>query len=278
MAAVLRGVKRATDNVVKQAQQANGCDRTVLGVARAELIRGGRGVKESKKMKDFTSLTSKKRQRLTALGAARSITRASHQNPYTVGVFNPTRKLRRGAALTATPKPDLLAPSIEPRNGIIVVANCCARDLPATPGYEILTPGRTSSDADALQQLMRAQVIVWDATWQLDGTPQAQHLISAIVAIGLGKAALARPRWRGPRPHTSSALVHYLPAASQVVAKIMLVGELVCKHGAARGRKWRIVSDAAGDAKKLDTLLAVRDFLRSSRRVYTRRTGMITDW
>ena len=278
MAAVLRGVKRATDNVVKQAQQANGCDRTVLGVARAELIRGGRGVKESKKMKDFTSLTSKKRQRLTELGATRSITRASHQNPYTVGVFNPTRRLRRGTVLTATPKPDLLAPSIEPRNGIIVVANCCAGDLPATPGYEILTLGRTSSDADALQQLMRAQVIVWDATWQLDGTPQAQHLISAIVAIGLGKAALARPRWRGPRPHTSSALVHYLPAASQVVAKIMLVGELVCKHGAARGRKWRIVSDAAGDAKKLDTLLAVRDFLRSSRRVYTRRTGMITDW
>ena len=67
MAAVLRGVKRATDNVVKQAQQANGCDRTVLGVARAELIRGGRGVEESKKMKKFTSLTSKKRQRLTAL-------------------------------------------------------------------------------------------------------------------------------------------------------------------------------------------------------------------
>ena len=133
---------------------------------------------------------------------------------------------------------------------------------------------------------MRAQVVVWDATWQLDGVAQAQYLISAIVVIGLGKAVLCRPRWRGPRPHTSTALVQYLPAAYQVPAKLQLVGELGSQHAAvatalrtvaAKGKKWSIVSGAAaGDVIKLDSLNAVRDFLRRSRRVYTSREGLVT--
>ena len=161
-----------------------------------------------------------------------------------------------------------------------------SEDAPPTPGYQILKVGASGSVAAALQQLMRAQVVVWDATWQLDGVAQAQHLISAIVVIGLGKAVLCRHRWRGPRPHTSMALVQYLPAAYQVPAKLQLVGELESRHAsvgaalravAAKGKEWSIVNgEASKDVIKLDSLTAVSFFLRRSRRVYTSRKGLVT--
>ena len=289
MASVIRGVASRTESILKRAREGNGADTTVLGVPRGQLIKPGRGVGvSSKKLEKFVSLTATKKQKLTVLAEARTLTRRTHRNPFSVGVLNPNQKLRRGRAFTASPKPPQLAPKIEPRNGVILVASCSSEAVPATPGYQILTPARAPSAAAALQQLMRAQIIVWDATWQLDGTVVAQHLISAIVAIGLGKAVLCRPRWRGPRPHTSSSLVQYLPAARQVKAKLALVGELgskhtaVCsalRHVAERGTQWTIVSDAAAaePATKLATLTEVRDFLQRSRRVYTSRRGVVTD-
>ena len=139
---------------------------------------------------------------------------------------------------------------------------------------------------DTLKALMRAQVIVWDATWQLDGVARADFLVSAIVAIALGKATMNRARWRGPRPHTSTALVQYLPAARKVPAKIMLGEKLRQQHGSVcaalrfavnKGTAWSLVTAAAEGVRQLHTLTDVRNFLRDSRRVYTTRSGMVTD-
>ena len=93
--------------------------------------------------------------------------------------------------------------------------------MPPTAGYEILQPAQASSAAAALEQLMRAQIIVWDATWQLDSVVDEQIVISSIVAIGMGKAVLNRPRWHGSRPHTSAAVVIFQLAAKLVKAVVV---------------------------------------------------------
>ena len=286
MASVIRGVAHATDKLVKQAREANGCDTTVLGIPRHQLIKRNWCAAVSPKLTKFINLTVVKRQRTQTLEKAREMTRRSQRNPFKTPELNPNHKLRRGCALTAKPKPTQNAPTIAPVNGTIAVASCCSEDVPPTPGYQILKVGASGSVAAALQQLMRAQVVVLDATWQLDGVAQAQHLISAIVVVGLGKAVLCRHRWRGPRPHTSMALVQYLPAAYQVPAKLQLVGELESRHAsvgaalravAAKGKAWSIVNgEASKDVIKLDSLTAVRDFLRRSRRVYSSRKGLVT--
>lgn len=284
MSAVVRGVAHATNRIVKQATEGNGADKTVLGVPRAVLIKRDSLPTPSKKLQKFMSLTVVKRQRLAAVAQARSVTRSTHRSPFLIGELNPNRKLRRGKVLTAPPKPDRSAPAIDPAGGIVVVASCCTEVVPPTPGYRIVTPESASSTATTLQQLMGAHIIVWDASWQLDGPVKEKHLLSAIVAIGMGKAVLARPRWRGPRPHNSTSLIQYLPAAQ---ATLTLGGELSDKHAAVctalrtvaarRTQQWTIVQGAAAEkATKLFTLAAVRDFLQQSRRVYTRRPGMVT--
>ena len=284
MKEVVRSVERATRGIVKQAVEANGADATVLGTPRTLLTTRGSQPRASAKMKKFLSLTAAKHQKLEAVVRARAVTKSNHRNPYTVAELNPRLRLRRGRALTAPPKPDHKAPTIDDHNGAIVVASCCKDAVPPTPGYQIRAMEDGTPAAQMIKQLMKAQLIVWDCTWQLDGPVTARHLLSAIVAIGLGKAVLPRPRWNGPRPHNSTALVHYLPAASLEKVKLALVGELVDKHTsvsaalrmvAQRGKSWTIVSDAAAaDVQKLSTLTEVRAFLQKSRRVYRSRPGM----
>ena len=287
MASVIRSVANRTEGILKGARDTNGGDTTVLGVPRGRLIRRDRLPAPSPKLKKFTDLTGKKRQKFADVEEARAATRVSFRNPYKIGMLNPHRALRLGRVLNATPKPEQHAPTIEPRNGVIAVADCCSQVVPETLGYDIVKPGRGVGGSRAtLDQLMRAQVIVWDCTWLLDGVARADFLVSAIVAIAFGKATMNRARWRGPRPHTTTALVQYLPAARSVKATLMLGGELRSHHGSVcdalrlavrRGTSWSLVDAAAAGVRQLCTLTDVRNFLRDSRRVYTRRTGVVTD-
>jgi hypothetical protein len=299
MAAVARGSKRATDNIIKQVVQANGADRMVFpGIARHELLvrRQQDLPAPTEKLKKFISYTAKRKNAFSILAQARVVARSRRTNPYALPVLNPRLRLRTGHVLTAKPKPELAARKVDEHRGPIVVASCCSGELPPIPGYTIVVPRATDDSNAALLKLSKAQIIVWDYTWQLDGPVSAQHLVSAVVAIGLGKAVLAKPRWRGAHPHRSSSLVHYLPVAQgdekkTGVVKISLGGELVAKHAfvcaalkfvAGRGKSWQIVPSAEEGAGgknhyyDLHTLVAVRDFLQRRRRVYRPRAGLDT--
>ena len=287
MTAVVRGAARATAHILRQAREGNGAERTVLGVSRHRLVAAQQLPQPTKKLNKFLRLTSKKRKRLEYVQEARSTTRATSSNPYTFGDLDPNRKLRRGQVLTASPRPTL--PAIVPRNGVICVASCSGQVVPPAAGYEILQPAQASSAASALEQLMRAQIIVWDATWQLDGAVDEKTVISSIVAVGMGKAVLNRARWHGSRPHTNVAVLFFQPAAKLVKAVVVLGGELVSRHGAVcaalqsvakRGTMWTVLREGsagaeAAEATKLFTLRAVRDFVRQSRRVCTHRPGLV---
>ena len=295
MGAVKRGVAIATDIILKRAREANGIDKTVLGVPRGQLIFKGAlpAAAPKSKLKKFQSLTATKQKILDILGRARSVTALTHRNPYTVPDLNPNLKLRRSLVLTAKPSAQMQSGSrgvIVPRNGSIHVASCCKQVVPPTDGYTITVPAQASSPAAALEELVSAQLIIWDWTWQLDGVVEVPHLISAIIAIGFGRSILCRARWQGPLPHTNTSVVHYLPAAKHVPATLVMVGELGSKHGNVcaalrrvantQGSKWTIVSEtaaAASKATKLSTLRDVRNFLRQSRRVRTGRSGLVTD-
>jgi hypothetical protein len=236
------------------------------------------------KMAVYRKFTALKTDRNKQLNKARHRTKNNTQNPYSIGDFNPNKRLRLGSGLASMKMPEsqrlLDCPRVRVLN--MTGAPWPALDVDATK-YDMQPVDSENKLADAT---LRSDLVLWKHSWELDrSVPDIDFLKSAFLVTAAGKSVLGLVHWKGKRPHTSSAVVSYAAAVNIVPATIVLSEPLLSKHralcqviekcGKLPDSKWTVLRSQPANSTaavfRISTAHDARAFLQSHRRL--RRHG-----
>jgi hypothetical protein len=259
---------------------------TMLGLPRSSFMRPScQKNPASAPLKNFDSLTEKKRAAVVKLAMARK----SCGNPYTTSGINPNEKIRKAKVLSGAQLPSD-APAVSPGpGGRISVLTCVREPVPDRDGYRVTSLELRCSGVVLVRSIKEAGMVLLDSPWAVDQVPQLSEFLTAVTlaVVALGKPVLPRSRWSSCSPAgPAAAAVMQFRSIFKDVQNVMMtdkfrrdnpwLASVVGEISKLPGSKWKLSQSLDGiQGTCLDARQDARNFVLSARRVRHRGGGLM---